>query len=858
MTTTIYRKDYQPPAFTLSTVNLVFDLHEDYTLVHCQLHLHRQYPGELRLYGECLELVSIHQDDQSLAADRYRLDGEDLIILAPADELTLSVVTRIYPQKNTELSGLYRSRELFCTQCEAQGFRRITYFPDRPDVLAIYTTKIIADKKRYPILLSNGNLQQFGDAEAGRHWVEWHDPYPKPSYLFALVAGQLSCVEDEFLTCSEMKVTLRVYVEPGNEDQCGHALTSLKHAMRWDEEHYGRIYDLSIFMIVAVSDFNMGAMENKGLNIFNSKFILACPETATDEDFANIESVVAHEYFHNWTGNRVTCRDWFQLSLKEGLTVFRDQEFSRDMNSRDVNRIMDVKSLRSIQFPEDAGAIAHPVRPESYQEISNFYTATIYEKGAEIIRMQALLLGKEGFRRGMDLYFERHDGMAVTIDDFVAAMEDANGADLTQFKRWYTQAGTPTVTVKTAFNDHCLTLSFTQSCIQTPECLHKLPFYIPIKMALFDQDGQVIDKGPTLVILQEEEHVVEVSGLASKPLISLLREFSAPVILKTDLSLSEQLGLLRYETDGFAQWDAAQNLMLTAVGHAYSGDDVAYADLAMPIIEVLDEIVLMEQVDPALRAELLTLPSFESMAAMLTQVDVDRLQEARTAFMQKLSEHLYPKVQQLFNQPCPQGKSIGPAQVFGWRKLRMRCLRLMLLANEDMALALCQTLMSAATMTEQIAGFAGLVHSRNEALRRDACAQFYQRWSQDELVMDKWFRVQAMVDQPSTLAEVRTLLQHPLFQIRNPNKVRALVGGFVHANPRQFHTLSGEGYRFLTEQLLILDAINAQISARLAIPFTRWHQLDEPRQALIQAQLRHLATHHLSKDLAELVEKSLH
>ncbi|MBN9229700.1 MAG: aminopeptidase N, partial [Legionella sp.] len=437
---TIYLKDYQPPVFNIETVHLNVDLYDDHALVRSELQLTRQYPGSLQLVGDELELVSIELDGESLPAEAYEVTPEQLTIYQSPDSFKLMVTTRIYPQNNTQLSGLYRSNHLFCTQCEAEGFRRITYFLDRPDVLATYTTRITAEKNQYPILLSNGNLVDSGDAGEGRHWAVWHDPFKKPSYLFALVAGDLSCVQDEFVTSSGRTVDLRIYVEPGNEDKCDHAMNSLKKSMRWDEEVYGREYDLDIFMIVAVSDFNMGAMENKGLNIFNSKYILARPDTATDQDFADVEGVVAHEYFHNWTGNRVTCRDWFQLSLKEGLTVFRDQEFSRDMNSRDVNRIMDVKVLRNSQFPEDASAMAHPVRPDSYEEINNFYTATIYNKGAEVIRMQHTLLGPVRYRQGMDLYFKRHDGQAVTIDDFVAAMEDANQVDLTQFKRWYSQA----------------------------------------------------------------------------------------------------------------------------------------------------------------------------------------------------------------------------------------------------------------------------------------------------------------------------------------------------------------------------------------------------------------------------------
>ena len=536
---TIYLDAYVPPAFEIKTVFLDVSLYETHADVMNTMTFVRRHPGELRLNGEGLTLTRIEMNGHALDSDHYRLESNDLIITPVLNEFTLTIVTKIYPQNNTALSGLYRSHDLFCTQCEAEGFRRITYFLDRPDVLSIYTTRISADKAKYPVLLSNGNKIDSGMLSDGRHFATWQDPFKKPSYLFALVAGNLACVRDEFVTCSGREIDLRLYVEPGNEDKCQHALDSLKRAMRWDEQVYGREYDLDIFMIVAVSDFNMGAMENKGLNIFNAKYILASPDTASDVDYAEIEGVVAHEYFHNWTGNRVTCRDWFQLSLKEGLTVFRDQEFSRDMHSRDVNRIMDVNLLRQTQFPEDAGRMAHPVRPSSYQEINNFYTATIYNKGAEVIRMQEALLGKAGFRRGMDLYFERHDGCAVTINDFVAAMTDANDVDLTQFMLWYSQAGTPHVKlISEVYEQGRLILSFTQSCAPTPECADKKPFVIPIRVALFNTKGESIPTQQSLLVLKEAVQSFVFEGLSEKPIVSLLQDFSAPIRLEriTDLT----------------------------------------------------------------------------------------------------------------------------------------------------------------------------------------------------------------------------------------------------------------------------------------------------------------------------------
>ena len=638
--TTTYLKNYQPPTFSVSTVNLNFDLYDDHALVTNQMTLTRQHPGDLQLFGHGLELISIHMNNALLQASDYRLDNEELLMSGCPNEVTLSIVTRIYPQKNTALSGLYRSNHLFCTQCEAEGFRRITYFPDRSDVLATYTTRITAEKAAYPVLLSNGNRLESGDTADGRHWVVWQDPFKKPSYLFALVAGNLVCVEDEFITCSGKKVDLRIYVEPGNEDKCDHAMVSLKKAMRWDEEMYGREYDLDNFMIVAVSDFNMGAMENKGLNIFNSKYILASPKTATDQDYAGIESVVAHEYFHNWTGNRITCRDWFQLSLKEGLTVFRDQEFSRDMNSRDVNRIIDVKTLRNIQFPEDAGSMAHPVRPESYQEINNFYTATIYNKGAEVIRMQHTLLGAEGFRRGMDLYFERHDGQAVTIDDFVAAMEDANHVDFTHFKRWYSQAGTPLVNVKSEYQNGRLNLTLTQSCAPTPECAIKQPFHIPIRIALFDTNGHPLPIETSLLELREPCQTFHFDNLPEKPVISLLRDFSAPITLEYAASDTELLTLLRCETNGFAKWEAMQRLALKCLHACY---DTPRDQWTVPqaLLDAYQHILNDKTLDTALRAELITPPGFEEVIFGRHAIDVERIEAVRDFFRATIGHHLF-------------------------------------------------------------------------------------------------------------------------------------------------------------------------------------------------------------------------
>lgn len=855
--TTIYLKNYQAPSFTVETVELNFDLYDDHALVNSTLKLKRQKDGALHLYGEELELILLTLNGRQLEVSEYVLTKDTLIIEQCPNEIVLNIVTRIKPQENTQLSGLYRSNHLFCTQCEAEGFRRITYYLDRPDVLATFTTRITADKKQYPILLSNGNLLEAGESHDGRHWVVWEDPFKKPSYLFALVAGDLACVKDNFVTCSGRTVDLRIYVEPGNEDKCSHAMESLKKAMKWDEEVYGREYDLDIYMIVAVSDFNMGAMENKGLNIFNSKYILARPDTATDQDFADVEGVVGHEYFHNWTGNRVTCRDWFQLSLKEGLTVFRDQEFSRDMNSRDVNRIMDVKVLRTAQFPEDAGSMAHPVRPESYQEINNFYTATVYNKGAEVIRMQHTLLGKEKFRRGMDLYFKRHDGHAVTIDDFVAAMEDANGVDLTQFKLWYSQAGTPEIQVESHFSEGRMEVIMQQSCPPTPECHDKKLFHIPVRIALFDLKGEMIPIENELLELKESEQRFIFSGLNEKPVLSLLREFSAPVKIYDDLNQDDLLFLLRYETDGYAKWDAAQRLVLNCLNENLKSPASTW-QVPNALISAFQHVLFDESLDMDLRAELLTPPGFEEIAATLKLVDVSKVEKVRDHFRQQLGLGLYEKVFHVYKTLWEAEDHRMHGQAYGRRKLRNVCLWLMMKAKETDALEVClEQFKTSRTMTDQIASCNLLVNCSSESYRGEAIEGFYKQWSHDELVLDKWFAMQATCELPETLSHVKELTQHPAFSIKNPNKVRSVVGAFCMANPRNFHALDGSGYAFLGDILVKLDKINPQVTARLATPFTRWQSFDEPRQKLIKNQLSQLAKLDLSRDLREVVDKCL-
>lgn len=855
---TIYLDAYTPAAFEIKTVFLELSLYEMHTDVTNTMSLVRRHPGELRLSGEGLELTHIEMNGHVLGTDHYRFESNDLIITPVSNEFTLTITTKIYPHQNTALSGLYRSHDLFCTQCEAEGFRRITYFLDRPDVLSIYTTRISADKAKYPVLLSNGNKIDSGKLSDGRHFATWQDPFKKPSYLFALVAGNLACVKDEFLTCSGRTIDLRLYVEPGNEDKCQHALDSLKRAMRWDEQAYGREYDLDIFMIVAVSDFNMGAMENKGLNIFNAKYILASPDTASDVDYADIEGVVAHEYFHNWTGNRVTCRDWFQLSLKEGLTVFRDQEFSRDMHSRDVNRIMDVNVLRQTQFPEDAGRMAHPVRPSSYQEINNFYTATIYNKGAEVIRMQETLLGKAGFRRGMDLYFERHDGSAVTINDFVAAMSDANGVDLKQFMHWYSQAGTPHVKlISEVYADGQLTLSFTQTCAPTPECAQKLPFVIPLRVALYNAKGESMPIEKSLLVLNEATQSFVFEGLSEKPIVSLLQDFSAPIRLERTLSRQEQLTLLRYETNGFAKWDVSVQLAKDVLISLYQNPRETW-QVPADLFDAYRHILTDDSLDMALRAELIMPPGFEEVASAIPLLDVARLEDARAFFRDALSLALKNEAYTLYNKLWAEEDHTMHSVAYRRRRLRHVALWLLMKSDHEKASQLCeQQFIMAQTMTDQIGSFGLLVNGHNETLRIGSIDRFYQQWKGNALVLDKWFGLQASSDHSGALDRVKQLLKHPDFNFKNPNKVRAVIGAFCQGNPRHFHAIDGQGYAFLTDCILELDAINPQIAARLATPFTRWQRYDKTRQDLMLQQLTRLASVKLSRDVSELVHKSL-
>jgi aminopeptidase N len=871
---TTHLKDYHPPEFLIDHAILRFDLAEDETRVHSQLTLRRNPAasgdGEaLFLNGEGLELVSLALDGEPLAESGYQVDGEGLTIHRVPSQFVLESEVRIRPQDNSALEGLYRSGSMFCTQCEAEGFRRITWFLDRPDVMARFITTIIANRKRYPVLLSNGNPVEREELPDGRHRVTWVDPFPKPCYLFALVAGDLRHIDDSFTTASGRKLTLQIHVEPENLDKCRHAMRSLKRAMAWDERQYGREYDLDIYMIVAVNDFNMGAMENKGLNVFNSKYVLARPDLATDQDFQGIEGVVAHEYFHNWTGNRITCRDWFQLSLKEGLTVFRDQEFSADMGSRSVKRVEDVRLLRAHQFAEDASPMAHPVRPDAYIEINNFYTVTVYEKGAEVVRMQYQLLGPERYRQGMDLYFERFDGQAVTTDDFVACMEAASGRNLTQFKRWYSQAGTPQLQVAGHYDSdsRSYTLEVEQSCPPTPGQPEKLPFHIPLAMGLLDAAGRELPLrlqgeaeaeavgGTRVLELRQARESFRFIDIPEMPVPSLLRGFSAPVKLAYEHSDEDLMFLMAHDGDGFSRWDAAQRLFqrLLLKRVAVSG-----SPLPAGFLEAFSRALNDPVSDQALLAELLSLPSESYLGDQMEEVAVDAIHAAREGLRRELAEALRNDFMAVYEATRETGVYDPETASMARRRLKNLCLGyLMQLEDEEVWQCCVDQYDRKHNMTDIMAAFT-LLASSDAPQREVVLEEFYRKWQDEPLVLDKWFSVQAVSKRSDTLQRVKTLLQHPAFSITNPNRVRSLVGAFCAGNPVRFHDASGEGYRFLTDQVLELDRINPQIAARLLRSMARWRRYDSGRQALIRTQLeRILAVEGLSRDSYEIASKSL-
>lgn len=881
----IYLKDYQVPDYLIDETHLTFELFEDHSLVHTQLVMRRNpeagagmsqaHMPPLVLDGQQLELLELKLDDRELGAGDYTLTDSHLTLQPTQDSFVVDSTVRIHPQSNTALEGLYKSGKMFCTQCEAEGFRKITFYLDRPDVMSKFTTTVSAEQHRYPVLLSNGNPVASGSEEGGRHWATWEDPFKKPAYLFALVAGDLWCVEDSFTTMNSRTVALRIYVEPENIDKVQHAMDSLKRSMKWDEEVYGREYDLDIFMIVAVNDFNMGAMENKGLNIFNSSCVLAKAETATDAAHQRVEAVVAHEYFHNWSGNRVTCRDWFQLSLKEGFTVFRDSEFSADTHSRTVKRIEDVAYLRTHQFAEDAGPMAHPVRPDAYMEISNFYTLTIYEKGSEVLRMIHTLLGPELFRKGSDLYFERHDGQAVTCDDFVRAMEDASGIDLTQFKRWYTQAGTPRLEVSEAHDATAGTysLTFRQSCPTTPGQSEKLPFVIPVALGLLDARGNELPlrlqgenaaQGSSRVLsVTEAEQTFTFEDIAEKPLPSLLRGFSAPVRLGFPYDRDQLMFLMQHDSDGFNRWEAGQQLSVQVlqelIGQHQRGETLV---LDQRLVAALRTLLEDEALDQAMVAEMLSLPGEAYLTEISDVADVEAIHAAREFARKELSTALFAPLWARYQANREISRAtpyVAEAAHFARRSLQNIALSYLMLGEKPEVLAACvDQFENADNMTERLAALAVLVNSPFQAEQTKALAMFADYFKDDALVMDQWFSVQAGCPLPGGLERVHALMQHEAFTLKNPNKIRALIGAFANQNLINFHRADGAGYRFLADQVITLNALNPQIASRLLAPLTRWRKYGAARQALMKAELeRILASGELSSDVYEVVSKSL-
>ena len=889
----IHRQDYALPTYWVDSIDIGFDLDPAATRVAARTTMRRNTDSpqhEIVLYGEELELVALRVNGKTLKPGQYQLHNGRLSIPNPPDEVTLEIETLIQPDRNTSLMGLYVSNGNFFTQCEAEGFRKITFFPDRPDVMATYRVMLRADKALYPVLLSNGNLIEEGDLGDGRHYALWEDPFKKPSYLFALVAGKLVCEEQTLRLKSGREALLQVWVEDGNLDKTSHAMESLIRSIRWDEERFGLELDLDRFMIVAVGDFNMGAMENKGLNIFNTKYVLANPRIATDADYANIESVVAHEYFHNWTGNRVTCRDWFQLSLKEGLTVFRDQEFSADMmgsaSGRAVKRIEDVRVLRAAQFPEDAGPMSHPVRPDSYVEINNFYTLTIYEKGSEVVRMLQTLLGREGFRKGMDLYFARHDGQAVTCDDFRAAMADANQRDLSQFEYWYSQAGTPRVIVRSHHDaaNATYTLDIEQFCPPTPDHAKKFSMHIPVAVGLLDAEGkdlplQLVSRegrheagiheaevravNTTLVLeLTEARQSFTFKGITQKPVPSLLRNFSAPVVLDYDYSDDELAFLLAHDSDPFNRWEAGQRLTtrrLLSLADSAISEELSYPETAQDqrIVEALRKLLRDTTLDPAFRDLVLTLPSEGMLAEQMGVIDPQAIHKARRALRKYLAKALETDLHEIYHANQVQGAYSPDPVAAGQRALRNTALSYLAELNDPASEKLMQAQLDAATnMTDRIAALSSMVNHAATGVAA-ALQQFYDDFEDEALVIDKWFSLQATAPH-MTVDHVRKLMQHPAYTLKNPNRARSLLFAFCNSNPAQFHAANGTGHAFWAEHVIALDAINPQVAARLARSLDRWRKYTPALQISMRAALEKIAaTEKLSNDVAEVIGKAL-
>lgn len=871
---TIYLKDYQEPDYWIDQTDLTFHLGEDHTDVTAVLQVrlnkskqHEHLPN-LVLDGTDMQLLSVSIDNQSIDSNQYTVTTENLSLPVSKEQFVVTINTRIKPQENTSLEGLYRSNDMFCTQCEAEGFRKITYYLDRPDVMAKFSTTIIADPKKYPVMLSNGNLVADEYLADGLRKVKWEDPFKKPCYLFALVAGDLACVDDEFITQSGRKVALKLFTEAANVDKCAHALLSLKRSMKWDEDVYGREYDLDIFMIVAVDHFNMGAMENKGLNIFNSSCVLAKPETATDGTYQRIEAIVAHEYFHNWSGNRVTCRDWFQLSLKEGFTVFRDAEFSADMNSRPVKRIEDANFLRTMQFPEDAGPTSHPVRPASYIEISNFYTLTVYEKGAEVVRMIHNIVGKAGFRKGSDLYFSRHDGQAVTTEDFVKAMEEANNVDLTQFRRWYTQSGTPVVQVSDNYDaaNKRYTLTVKQKCPPTPGQVEKAPFHIPFAVGLIDSLGNDMpldEQGNTTLVLdiKEAEQTFTFNSINEQPLPSLARDFSAPIKIEYPYTRDQLMFLMSHDNDGFNRWDAGQKLAVDIikelVEHQRAGMTLT---LDERLVTAYKSLLTSASLDKAMLAKMLALPSEDYIAEECDVIYPLSIHVARDFVRRTLAVKLHKQFKACYAANNIEKAYQPTADDIAERSLKNICLSYLTLADEQGIELSWQQYQQANNMTDRFSALSILenavsVKARDHA--EQALASFYQKWQHDVQMIEQWLSVQAGGEY-TDLEKIHQLMQHEAFDMKNPNKVRALIGVFANRNKVHFHRDDGAGYAFLADQVLVLNRLNPQMASRLLTPITRWKRYDETRGALMKEQLQRIMKEKdLSKDVYEIVSKSL-
>ncbi|RWR02002.1 aminopeptidase N [[Pantoea] beijingensis] len=861
-----FRHDYRAPDYTITDIDLTFNLDASSTRVTAISRIKRLGDSSAVLYldGKDLSLVSLEVDDRPWR--HYRIEADGMFLEQLPENFTLKIVNDIHPDKNTALEGLYLSGEALCTQCEAEGFRHITWYLDRPDVLARFTTTIIADQARYPFLLSNGNRIDSGIMDDGRHWMKWEDPFPKPCYLFALVAGDFDVLRDGFKTRSGRDVALEIYVDRGNLDRADWAMTSLKNSMKWDEERFGLEYDLDIFMIVAVDFFNMGAMENKGLNVFNSKYVLAKAETATDKDYLGIEAVIGHEYFHNWTGNRVTCRDWFQLSLKEGLTVFRDQEFSSDLGSRAVNRIDNVRVMRGAQFAEDASPMAHPIRPEQVIEMNNFYTLTVYEKGSEVIRMLHTLLGEENFQKGIQLYFERHDGSAATCDDFVQAMEDASNVDLSQFRRWYSQSGTPVLSVRDDYNPELeqYTLHVTQITPPTADQKEKLPLNIPLDIELYDGEGNVIplqhNGHPVHHVLNvtEEFQTFVFDNVRFQPVPSLLREFSAPVKLDYKWSDAQLTFLMRHASNDFSRWDAAQSLLATYIKlNVARYQQGQHLSLPLHVADAFRAVLLDEKGDPALMALILSLPSENEIAELFDIIDPEANAAVRDALQRTLATELADEFLALYHANHSEEYRVEHADI-GKRALKNVCLSYLAFGDVERADNMVKMQYEHANnMTDALAAMSAAVAAQLPC-REALMTTFDERWHQDGLVMDKWFILQATSPAADVLSRVRELLNHRSFSLSNPNRTRSLIGAFAQANPSAFHAIDGSGYQFLVEILTDLNTRNPQVASRMIEPLIRLKRYDATRQALMRKALEQLkGLDKLSGDLYEKISKAL-